>query len=398
MNRLAGIVFIGLLAMQFSCTKSETIEPVVYDCAFAFADSSVSNPNNMDYRTLIDNITASGVPGLILSVYTPSDGEWIGASGMADIGNKVALKSCNITRVGSTVKAFTAVTILMLAEEGLISLDNKIDKYLPGEIIDNLENANASTIRQLLNHSSGIYNYIQNLQFQTASINDLRKVWHPDELLKYAYGKSAYFKPNEDVRYSNTNYVLLGMIIEKVTGKPFYQAFKERIFNPLQLTFTQFAAEDPVPDNIIRGYIDLYSNFQVLESTHYSGWDYYTADGGLISSPHDLSVFLRALFGGRLISQASLDAMLTWQVPKTQDKEFYPIAYGLGIFRLDTPYGTAYYHSGDAIGYFTQMMYFESSGITLVWSTNGNYGKIDNLISSRDAMENIFNCIFGSIK
>ncbi len=174
----------------------------------------------------------------------------------------------------------------------------KLRNILPGDILDKLSNARQSTIRQLLNHSSGIYNYIQSLKFQTASVNDLTRVWHPYDLLEYAYNKPATFKCGEDVEYSNTNYVLLGMIIEKITGEPFYQAFKTKIFEPLHLESTQFAAEDPVPENIIRGYIDFYSKLQLMESTHYSGWDYYTADGGLISNVHDLSVFMRALFNG----------------------------------------------------------------------------------------------------
>jgi D-alanyl-D-alanine carboxypeptidase len=398
MNRWLTSGFICLFSCQLSCSKGDPVNPGAYECSFAFVDSSKSNPENQRYQELLDNMTASGVPGIILSVHSGEHGEWIGSSGKADIHNRVPMKACNITRAGSTVKTFTAVTILMLVEDGLISLDDQISKYLSGDVLDRIENAGSCTVRQLLHHSSGIYNYIQNLQFQTASINDLLKVWEPEELLDHARNKAAYFRPDADVRYSNTNYILLGMIIEKITGKPFYRIFEERIFQPLHLTFTRFAAEDPVPEEIVRGYIDLYSNLQLLESTHYSGWDYYTADGGLISNPHDLSVFLRALFSGSLISDTSLDAMLTWKVPVETDNEFYPLAYGLGIFRLDTPYGTAYYHSGDAIGYFAQMMYFESTETTIVWATNGNYGKIDHLVSSREAMEKIFKTVFTGTK
>jgi D-alanyl-D-alanine carboxypeptidase len=396
MNRGKANYLIILLLACFGCTKSEPGSPSVYACSFAFADSSKQNPGNSKYQALLDDITAAGVPGIMLSVYDPAEGEWLGASGMADIAGKVELKPCNIARTGSTVKTFTAVTILMLAEEGRLSLDDKIDKYLPGDILDKLSNARQSTIRQLLNHSSGIYNYIRSLKFQTASVNDLTRVWHPFDLLEYAYNKPANFECGQDVDYSNTNYVLLGMIIEKITGEPFYQAFKTRIFEPLHLESTQFAAEDPVPENIIRGYIDFYSKLQLMESTNYSGWDYYTADGGLISNVHDLSVFMRALFNGELISEKSLQEMLTWQLPKNPDPSFYPMSYGLGIFKIETPYGNAYHHSGDAIGYFATMIYFEDSKTTLAWAANGNYGKIDELISSKSAMEKIFTAVFGN--
>jgi D-alanyl-D-alanine carboxypeptidase len=396
MNRGRAYYLIILFLACFGCTKSEPGSPAVYACSFTFADSSEQNPDNSKYQALLNEISAAGVPGIMLSVHNPEDGEWLGASGMADIAGKIELKPCNITRAGSTVKTFTAVTILMLAEEGFLSLDDRIENYLPGDLLDKLSNARQSTIRQLLNHSSGIYNYIWSLKFQTASVNDLTRIWHPYDLLEYAYNKPAAFKCGEDVDYSNTNYVLLGMIIEKITGEPFYEAFKSRIFEPLHLESTQFAAENPVPENIIRGYIDFYSKLQLMESTHYSGWDYSTADGGLISNVHDLSLFMRALFNGELISAKSLEEMLTWRTPKNPDPEFFPFSYGLGIFKIETPYGIAYHHSGDAIGYFATMIYFEDSKTTLVWATNGNYGKIDELISSKSAMEKVFNVVFGN--
>lgn len=189
--------------------------------------------------------------------------------------------------------------------------------------MNQIENANQASIRQLLQHSSGIYNYIQNPKFQTASLNDLIEEWTAAELLKYAYHKSAYFEPGENVTYSNTNYILLGLLIEKIEDKPIYQVFNEKIINPLGLTSTSFAGENPIPDGTVRGYIDLYSNLNVIESTYYSGWDYYTADGGLISNPYDMNVFFRALMNGQIIQNASLNQMLDWKTPyKIRMKSF----------------------------------------------------------------------------
>ena len=274
---------------------------------------------------MLQKITSQGVPGIMMTI-RDEDGIWAGAAGKADIGNNVPLLPCNITRVGSTVKTFTAVTILRLQEEGKLSLDDKITKYLPAALLRDLENADEATIRQLLQHSSGIYNYISNLEFQTASLNDLTKVWTPEELLSYARGEDANFAPGTDVQYSNTNYILLGDIIESIEKKPFYKVFEDKLFSPLQLSSTSFAAEDPVPAGIIRGYVDLYSNLNLIDATYYSGWDYYTADGGLISNAYDINVFLTDLFEGDLLSPASLDEMLTWQAPKKQDDEGYETA------------------------------------------------------------------------
>ena len=152
---------------------------------------------------------------------------------------------------------------------------------------------------------------------------------------------------------------------------------------------TTFAADNPVPNGIVRGYIDLYSKLQVIESTYYSGWDYYTADGGLISNPYDMNIFFQALLKEQIINSNSLTQMMNWQSPNETDTDFFPMAYGLGIFKIETPYGIAYMHSGDAIGYYANMLYFPDENITIVYAANSNYGKIDQYISTKEAFEKI---------
>jgi D-alanyl-D-alanine carboxypeptidase len=383
--------FLFLLSIFFwaACQQSEEIAPEVYQCAIPFQDSSATHPDNQSYQALLEDMTQRGVVGVSISVLHPDQGMWLGTAGMADLHNKISLESCHILRVGSTVKMLTSTTVLLLMEEGKLGLDDKISDYLNGDVIDKIENADRATVRQLLQHSSGIYNYIQDLQFQTASLNDLIREWKPEDLLRYAYGRSAYFEPGTDVRYSNTGYIMLGMLIEHIEGKPFYEVFEEKLFLPLNLTMTQFAAIDPVPTNICRGYIDLYSKLEVVESTYFSGWDYYTADGGLISNPYDLNIFYQALMNGEIIEPSSLAEMLTWQTPSDPDPEFFPISFGLGIFRIETPYGIAYMHSGDAIGYYANMLYFPDDGTTITYAVNSNYGKIDQFVSSQEAIESI---------
>lgn len=383
------IYFLLATFLLGSCREGENIEPAFYDCSFDFSDSSALNPDNLRYQSLLNDMTSSGVVGVTMSVFHPNTGMWVGSAGIADLHNNVVMKPCNISRVGSTVKMFTATTVLKLAEEGKLNLDDKIAGYLQGDVIDKIENAEVATIRQLLQHSGGLYNYIQNLKFQTASLNDLIREWKPDDLLKYAYNQKAYFRPGEDVRYSNTGYILLGMLIEKIEGKPFYKVFEEKIFIPLGLSMTKFAAEDHVPDGIARGYIDMYSNLQVIESTYFSGWDYYSADGGLISNPYDMSIFFQALMNGQIVNQTSLNEMLTWKTPKETDPDFYNIHYGMGIFKIETAEGIAYMHSGDAIGYYANMLYFPADSTTIVYAVNSNYGKIDRFVSTQEAMDKI---------
>ncbi|MGB3545897.1 MAG: serine hydrolase domain-containing protein, partial [Saprospiraceae bacterium] len=343
---------------------------------------------------LLEDRTGRGIPGMQLSVTTAQGGIWSRAAGLADVYNRVDMQACQLTRVGSTVKIFTAVTCLLLQEEGLLNLDDRIADYLSTDDLQGFEHTDQITIRQLLLHSSGLPNYITSGRFQTASLNDLTKTWTREELLDYAREQAASFEPGADVRYSNTGYILLGDIISAVSGKPFYEVFEERIFLPLGLEFTRFAATDPVPTDLVRGYVDLYSRTELINATQYSGWDYFTADGGLISNAHDLTRFMRALFGGQLLSPASLAEMTDWRSPNEYDPEEFAGDFGLGIFRIPTEFGDAYVHGGDAIGYYAFTAYFPESATALSWAVNGNYGKLYDLAQSKETTEDIFRRVF----
>ncbi|MCB0630105.1 MAG: serine hydrolase domain-containing protein [Saprospiraceae bacterium] len=378
-----------VLVLICSCTPPDITDPLVYACDPEITLSNPEYPGHEQLQLLLNERVRKGVPGMMLTVKGP-EGEWSGAAGKADLEIERDLEACQITRVGSTVKTFTAVSVLLLQEDGKLDLDDPVSHYLPAEELKGLRNAEQATVRQLLQHSSGIYNYIVNLEFQTASLNDLTRVWQPEELLQYARDKPANFPPGTDVAYSNTNYVLLGMIIEQVSGQPFYEFFEERLFLPFGLKFTQFAAIDPVPENIVHGYVDLYSKLNVIDATQYSGWDYFTADGGLISNAFDLATFLQALFEGKILQASSLEEMMQWQLPKDSSDDLYDTAFGLGIFRMNTPYGPAYMHSGDAIGYYAAMFYFPSQQLAVSWAVNGNYGKIDQFTQTAEAMDHLF--------
>lgn len=378
-----------LILLLNACEKPEVIEPETYSCSFDFSDTSPVHPKATHYQNQLDEIVQKRTVGIMMSVYHPNSGMWLGASGKADIANNVKMQSCMISRMGSTIKIFTATVAMILYDEGKINLDEKISHYLKGNYINKIKNADKATIRQLLQHSSGIYNYIQNPKFQTASMNDLKKEWNAGDLLPYAYNQDAYFAPGADVRYSNTNYILLGLLIEQIENKPLHQVFDQRIFNPLGMTKSLFASKNPVPNNIVRGYIDMYSNYKITESTYYSGWDYYTADGGLISNPYDMSLFFRKLMNGEVIRTELLNEMLAWKTPNEQDTEFFPIQYGLGIFKMSTSKGDVYYHSGDAIGYYANMMYIPATKSVIVYAVNSNYGKLDEWVSTKKAIEKI---------
>ncbi len=380
----------SLYLLLAACEQDEPKPADFYACPAELGEQVSDHPLAAPLQAFLEETVAAGVPGMMLTVHDPATGRWSGAAGKAELIGNVPLRPCQLTRVGSTVKTFTAVALLQLWERGSIDLDAPITDFLSPEVLDGLANAKRATVRQLLQHSSGINNYIRSNRFQTASLNDLTKIWKPDELLAYSRGVDADFPPGTDVNYSNTGYILLGLIIESVTGEPFYRYFEREIFVPFGLTATCFAAEDPIPTGLIRGYVDFYANGQLIGATDYSGWDYYTADGGLLSNSYDLNRFMELLFTGRILGPEALAHMIELRYPEAEDPEGFRTGYGLGIFRVDTDLGPAYLHSGDAIGYFATMVHFPERGITISWAANGNYGLLDELTQSKAVMERIF--------
>ncbi len=387
------LVILCCSSLLLTCDREPVRSQQSYDCELTVPDPPPLIPGALNLAGIMQDLTTLAVPGAQWAI-TDADGQtWTGAAGVADVYNQVRLQPCHRTRVGSTVKIFTAVTCLLLQEEGLINLDDRVADYLSTEQLEGFRNIDEITLRQLLHHTSGLPNYITNPRFQTASLNELEKVWTPGELLAYSRDEPAEFPPGTDVRYSNTGYVLLGDVITQVAGKPFYEVFRERLFTPLGLAHTQFAATDPVPRDLVRGYVDLYANGELINATYYSGWDYFTADGGLISNAYDLSRFLHLLFGGTVLRSGSLTEMMEWLPDEIGDPETFPTDYGLGIFRITTPFGPAYIHSGDAIGYFASVAYFPGQEISLSWTVNANYGSLDEFTQSRSAMESIYQAV-----
>ncbi len=389
---IAVVCTLSLVAV--SCQKTSLTHQLLNSgCISSLPDSVQPNhPKSLVIQALLDSITKEGMPGISMAVYDKTKGWFTGSAGYADIQQKKPFLPCQISRVGSTVKIVTAVSIYQLAEQGLINLDAKISDYLPQDILHGIKNADKATIRQILTHSSGIYNYILDAQFQLASLNDLEKVWQPMELLSYARNKDEYFVPGTDVQYSNTGYVLLGMLIEKVSGTNFPAYFKQHIFEALHLNHTRFNIQDPVPADLPRGYVDWYNTGKIFESTYYSGWDYYSADGGLQSNPYNLIMLTRGLFDGNLLTSSSLQKMLQTE-PFSKEEDFFPIKHASGIFKIQTPYGEAWMHSGEAIGYFATILYFPAKDVTISWMTNGYYGSLEKLVSTKEAYKRILNVV-----
>jgi D-alanyl-D-alanine carboxypeptidase len=181
------------------------------------------------------------IPGAAVAIISPK-GNWFGASGVADLATGRVLQPSDRFQIGSITKTFVATTTLQLVEEGILNLDDKLTDRLPTSVTEWIPNANQITLRQLLNHTSGVPDYTDVL-FRWAAVNPgvFFNNWQPQELVSFIDGLEASFQPGDSWQYSNTNYLLLGMVVETATNNNIAQEIRDRILEPLALTNTFFA-------------------------------------------------------------------------------------------------------------------------------------------------------------
>jgi D-alanyl-D-alanine carboxypeptidase len=299
------------------------------------------------------------------------DKAWYGASGLANIRTNTPVKPEDRFQIGSITKTFVATTVLQLAEEGKLSLEDTIDKHLPDEIISLLPD-NDITVRQLLNHTSGIADYLRPLL--DFGINLFRE-WQPEDLIELVAGKPLSFDPGASWFYSNTNYILLGQIVENVTGRSIASEVRTRILEPLKLDNTFFADTEEVPGGFVSGYWDIDNDGDLNDVSSFN-LTIFGSSGSIVSNNEDLADFGKGLFEGILLKPASLNQMLTFE-EATGSRTFS--GYGLGVARLKTSDGELIYgHNGLTLGYRANMWYVPDS--ELIYVDLQNSRTIDNYI------------------
>ncbi|WP_371410958.1 serine hydrolase domain-containing protein [Bacillus toyonensis] len=293
------------------------------------------------------DILKFGIPGILAKI--SEDGEtWSYAAGVADLSTKKPMKTDFRFRIGSVTKTFTATVVFQLAEENRLNLDDSIEKWLPGVIQGNGYDAKQITIRQLLNHTSGIANYTMSKDF---NIMDTKKSYTAEELVKMGISMPPDFAPGKSWSYSNTGYVLLGILIEKVTRNSYAEEIENRIIEPLELANTFLPGNSSVipGTNHARGYIQLDGASEPNDVTYYNP-SMGSSAGDMISTADDLNKFFSYLLGGKLLKEQQLKQMLT-TVPTGIDELGDS---GLGIFKIILPNGVSIWgHSGGIPGFST---------------------------------------------
>lgn len=326
----------------------------------------VEHPRAAEYQAALEEAVDAGLPGVVMAV-RDAHGTWEGAAGWADLGRGTPMEVCHQTRIASVTKTFVAVTVLLLAEDGLVDLDAPLTDYLP-EQRGRLAHADAITLRHLLRHTSGVYNFLD-VSLVLELFNRPERTWTLDACYAHALDAAPAFAPGEDWAYSNTNYLLAARVIEAVTDQPHAEVMRERIFEPLALHGTDYAPDAFAFPGITRGYFDLMGDGALVDSTLTYANTCVGPDGGMAATAHDMLVFYDALLSAQtLLEPESLDAL--WPAVETGEADFP--RYGLGVESWEDGGYVGVGHGGHEFGYRSFAYHFPEPDVTFVLWTNAS--------------------------
>ncbi|MFY0593980.1 serine hydrolase domain-containing protein [Roseivirga sp.] len=299
----------------------------------------------------MDELEANDEAMGILSISKNGKVVYSKAIGFSNVEKGTKLTPNTIMKIGSNTKVFTATMIFQLIDEGKITLDTKLSDFHP-----ELKNAGKITISQMLRHKSGIFEMIQDNDFGSYRVKGLTA----EEQLKKIASFDSKFEPGSQYEYSNTNYILLSYIIEKITGISYGKNLSERITDKLNLSHTFYAADPGVLDKTARGYY-YEDSWNEIPST---SMNLPRGAGAIVSTADELNQFLRALMQGKLMSKASLEKMTDFEEGR-----------GRGINGFEVPPSIttekAVSHGGQIDGFLAQPTYFPNSDIALTFISNG---------------------------
>ena len=314
-------------------------------------DSTTSDDLDPEERVdqAIEELVAmpGGPPGAIVVVQRGSDRS-VHAAGVAEIGAEAEPDVEDHMRIASVSKAFSGATALSIVDEGELSLDDTIAERLPdlpaawGEV----------TLRQMLNHTSGLPDFSESEAWQDALRASLEEAPPPSDLWTYVADEPLNFPPGTQYRYSNTDNVGIALMIEQATGQDYADALAEHVLEPLGLDETSLPSGTEIPEPFIHGYeVDAEGGYEEYSNVVAAAWSW--SSGGMVSTPADLNDFIRGYVGGELYGDEVRDEQQDLFVPGgTSD----PVGIGdnsasLALFRYETDCGTVYGHTGNIFGY-----------------------------------------------
>ncbi len=358
------------------CLFALLLQPSAIHCQTATVPNTTALKSELQSK-LDEWHKSASFPGATLGVVL-ANGESFGlAVGVSDRDTKRQMKPTDLMLAGSVGKTFAAATALQLVHEGKIGLDDKIEKYLGRELwFSRLPNAKDITVRQLMNHTSGLVRYEFKDQFTKDLTANPEKRWQPAELVAYLLDEKPPFEAGKGWDYSDTNYIMLGMIIEKVTGRKFYDEANRRLLKPLKLTNT-IPQDGPRLRGVVQGYAGPNNPFggkdaMIHEGKFATNPQFEWTGGGYAATAHDLARWAKMIYEGKAYSPALLPQVLDGVPAPMLGREN---KYGLGVIIRQTSAGKSYGHSGFFPGYMTDMMYFPEYKVAVAVQVNTSVGR-----------------------
>jgi len=328
------------------------------------ADAKTSPPFPPAKRAAIDAalekaFAASKAPGVVVGIWIPGEGSYVATRGVSDIRTGKPMRVADHFRIGSITKTVTATLLLILADEKRLRLDDPVGKYASW-----VPNGDKITLRMLADMTAGLHSYTEDDEWVKTAFSDFKRVWTPRELVDVGIRHQPDFPPGQGWHYSNTNYVLLGMILEQVTGKKIQTSFDEKIFKPLKLTQTSWPIGAALPNPYAHGTTVQTLDDKLDDATHRNPSWAFTA-GELISTMADLRTWVVSYATGSLVSPEMQKERLTWMTlpPNTPER-----AYGIGIGIDHGWLG----HTGELPGYNCSAFYLPDKQAVIVVTVNSD--------------------------
>ncbi|MFE2560648.1 serine hydrolase domain-containing protein [Streptomyces sp. NPDC059352] len=305
----------------------------------------------------------AGIPGVVAGLWMPGKGSYVRATGVADTVTREPMAADSYVRIGSETKTFTVTALLKLVDDGRIGLDDPIADYIPG-----VRNGHRITLRHLAEMRSGLFPYTSDADFEHDLLSDPYRFFTPEELLAYGMKHKNTFKPGTQFEYSNSNLILLGLVVEKVSGQKLDDFIRNRVLRPAHLRDTLFPEGAEFPEPHPHGYTDQTLSGEIADATDWNpSWAW--AAGAMISNLHDLRHWAEVVATGKLLSPETQAQRL-----RTLPTGFPGTTYGLGIFETNGWIG----HNGSLPGYETVTVYLPSQKATLVLMLNTDARRVDN--------------------
>jgi D-alanyl-D-alanine carboxypeptidase len=362
------IKYLALLTLIFfipACGKEKVTNP---DSAKLCSLNFETHPHNEAYQKLLDDyVRNKGFVGITLLVDSPDAGLWVGSSGFADIENGLRMNPCHLHHVASIYKSYLAVVLMQLVEAGKLSLDDTLEPYLSADLLDKIPNGKKARIRDLMAHRSGIPE-VFDAAFVLDFFNNPGKSYSIEELLEYVQNAKPLSEPGTDFFYSDANYALLSLVVNKLDGD-YQTAIRKRVFEKTGATESWIIDEpSQAPAGLAASYWDRYgdglienvSDWQIALSAGLRGTD------GIITSADDMKRFMQGLNDGTLVSANSLSQMTEFKDIPADKREQGFVAYGLGLGKVSVSNENWFGHFGSHVGSGAIALYNPARKTTLV--------------------------------